>query len=149
MGYKDTFDIPIHQTNYWRRHQSSVHPKVSLTTKSIEYSNKVAWLAPDCNVTNDPWLSATNPAVRYVLELAKYYPLDILYPGKCLITYPIHLRIFDDICILLDHCGVVQGRSKPAKYRLMFEDNQCEGYIQNFDVHKGITSIPIGKGVCE
>ena len=96
MGYKDTFDIPIHQTNYWRRHQSSVHPKVSLTTKSIEYSRKVAWLAPDCNVTNDPWLSATNPAVRYALELAKYYPLDILYPGKCLITYPIHLRIFDE-----------------------------------------------------
>lgn len=83
MGYKDNFDIPIHQTNYWRRKESGpVHPKLSLTPKSIGYSNQVAWLAPNCNVTNDPWLSATNPSVRYALELAKYYPLDIMYPGK-------------------------------------------------------------------
>ena len=55
MGYKDTFDIPIHVTNYWKRRPDGgpLHPKVSLTTKSIGYSNQVAWLAPDCNVTND------------------------------------------------------------------------------------------------
>ena len=83
MGYKDTFDIPIHVTNYWKRRPDGgpLHPKVSLTTKSIGYSNQVAWLAPDCNVTNDSWLSATKIDVAYALELAKYYTLEIQYPG--------------------------------------------------------------------
>ena len=39
---------------------------------------------------------------------------------------------------------MVQERSKTAKYRLMFEDTQCDGYIRNFRIQKGIATIPIG-----
>ena len=81
MGYKQNMDIHLPLTSYYE-HRDVIHPKLSLMTQSNTYIDKAVWTAPLCNLTSDPFFSVSHPEIAYVLELSKYYPLDIKYPGK-------------------------------------------------------------------
>ena len=82
MGYKQNMDIHLPLTSHYE-YREAIHPKLSLiTAQSNEYIDKAVWTAPLCNLTSDPFISMSHPEIASVLELAKYYPVDIRYPGK-------------------------------------------------------------------
>ena len=82
MGYKPKMDFYFPLVPMWKPMENS-NPKLRpLINKENSLNPRIMWKISNCDWNlEDSWYQMTHPIIYYVHSLAKYYPVDLVYPG--------------------------------------------------------------------
>ena len=88
MGYKPKMDFYFPLVPKWKPMLENSNPKLrppinrEEEVASNSLNQRITWKISNCDWhLEDPWYQMTHPIIYYVHSLAKYYPVDLVYPG--------------------------------------------------------------------